>query len=89
MFWDPLHIKVDVVHDSSQAVHAVIQVPAFSFKWLLTALYASPNGNPRNQLWQQLSAFNTSENVPWLIIGDFNEILCQEEKWGGRPFNPY
>lgn len=24
------------------------------------------------------------EDQPWLIFGDFNEILAQSEKWGGR-----
>lgn len=88
IFWDPIYVKLDVVHATPQAVHVVIQVLPLPFTWLFTAVYASPTRALRNQFWQELSNISISPNTPWLVAGDFNEILSQEEKHGGRPFNP-
>lgn len=41
IFWDAIHVRVDVIHESNQAIHAIIQVNPFFFTWLLTAVYAS------------------------------------------------
>lgn len=32
-----------------------------------------------------LSMLNPARNMPWCVINDFNEIVCQNEKVGGRP----
>lgn len=39
----------------------------------------------RLQLWQQMRALNDQEKLPWLCIGDFNEMLYHWEKVGKRP----
>lgn len=31
--------------------------------------------------------FSDNLNHPWLVIGDFNEVTCQNEKFGGRRIN--
>lgn len=85
LFWDPIHVRVDVVHESPKALHAIVQVMPSSFTWLLTAVYASPCRSIRNLLWDDLKLPNLT--LPWLLAGDFNEIISQEDKMGGRPFN--
>ncbi|KAF9626561.1 hypothetical protein IFM89_035176, partial [Coptis chinensis] len=34
-----------------------------------------------------LAMFKPNNNESWLLMGDFNEITCPEEKCGGKPFN--
>ncbi|XP_042950258.1 uncharacterized protein LOC122282367 [Carya illinoinensis] len=42
----------------------------------------------RKQCWQLLCLLRPDRNCPWLCMGDFNELLSNDEKMGGvdRPF---
>ncbi|GAU43787.1 hypothetical protein TSUD_378120 [Trifolium subterraneum] len=53
--------------------------------WILTVVYASPRDNERNETWQKLRNLADTINIPWLMIGDFNEIAKLDEKKGGAP----
>lgn len=50
---------------------------------MLTAMYAHPCIAKREKLWDYLSFVGANHNMPWLIVGDFNEMLRFEDKLGG------
>ncbi|OMO73363.1 Endonuclease/exonuclease/phosphatase [Corchorus olitorius] len=54
-------------------------------RWALTVVYASPTPSVRDFLWNYLNEFDEFDNIPWLLHGDFNQVLTVEEKSGGRP----
>ncbi|PKI39344.1 hypothetical protein CRG98_040210 [Punica granatum] len=56
--------------------------------WALTMVYASPTESSRRDLWQLLRDLSSRIQGPWMVIGDFNEILEATEKMGGAPFDP-
>lgn len=45
---------------------------------MLTIVYASPNASIRKYFWAKLNEVNINE--PWLIMGDFNCVLKDEER---------
>ncbi|XP_050231894.1 uncharacterized protein LOC126680759 [Mercurialis annua] len=51
--------------------------------WRFTGIYGNPIASQRVHTWTLLNRLNDLYDVPWLVGGDFNEILCQEEKVGG------
>ncbi|KAI0522317.1 hypothetical protein KFK09_004689 [Dendrobium nobile] len=53
--------------------------------WLVSTVYGSRNSVDRKLLWEKLENLNTG-NLPAVIGGDFNCILSQEEKRGGKKF---
>jgi hypothetical protein len=53
--------------------------------WRLTGLYGEPRWEDKYKTWDKLRELNQSFNLPWVIIGDFNEILYSHEKEGGNP----
>ena len=56
---------------------------------IISAIYASPRLAERCILWYNLSLVNATHNLPWIMLGDFSELLSSEEKLGGRLINAY
>lgn len=52
--------------------------------WRFTGLYGEPNWNQKVQTWEAIRSLNRNRSGPWLMMGDFNEILYNSEKEGGR-----
>jgi len=52
--------------------------------WRFTGFYGEPDTNERMEAWNMLRMLNSKPHLPWVCIGDFNEILFSEEKSGGR-----
>lgn len=38
-------------------------------------------------MWSNLSEVSNLHNLPWLLLGDFNEILCGKDKYRGQQVN--
>ncbi|CAJ2643989.1 unnamed protein product [Trifolium pratense] len=51
-------------------------------KWRLTGFYGYPEGSRRRDSWNFLRQLSQISNLPWCIIGDFNDILSSDEKKG-------
>ncbi|XP_028109543.1 uncharacterized protein LOC114308200 [Camellia sinensis] len=87
LLWNDLEIHCDIIAQTQHEVHAWIQVSSIPSPWLFSAIYASPTFNSRRLLWENLTSLADSHNTPWLIMGDFNELLTSLDKFGGRPIN--
>ncbi|KAL6204037.1 hypothetical protein ACLB2K_021307 [Fragaria x ananassa] len=74
-------IIVSFVDSNPQSV--TVNVKVNNHAWLLTALYASPTHSVRSLIWNYLSEFASSVHLPWLIIGDFNDLYSSADKNGG------
>nr|KYP69646.1 Transposon TX1 uncharacterized [Cajanus cajan] len=64
---------------------------AISFKvvegsksWVCTPVYANPRVDLRQRVWAHLRELGGRVTLPWLVLGDFNEILLSTECRGGR-----
>ncbi|XVF13155.1 hypothetical protein REPUB_Repub08aG0183800 [Reevesia pubescens] len=54
-------------------------------KWVFSAIYASHSPSLRESLWNYLTNMDRLDNLPWLRMGDFNQVLASSEKQGGIP----
>ncbi|CAL2238143.1 unnamed protein product [Prunus armeniaca] len=82
LLWNDNSISLHVVAHSSQTITALVTMDAK--RWLLIVVYASPCSNVRTSLWKYFDGLTTVCNLPWLLLGDFNDIVCGDEKLGGN-----
>ncbi|MCH83167.1 endonuclease/exonuclease/phosphatase family protein [Trifolium medium] len=50
--------------------------------WRITGFYGFPEGGRRRASWNFLHHLSQTSQLPWSIIGDFNDILSLDEKRG-------
>lgn len=81
------HNIVTVQHFTrwGQEIHALIEVRPFKSQCIFTAIYASTKCHNRDLIWENPKSLSSSYNRPWMIGGDFNDIISSNEKFGGRP----
>ncbi len=65
----------------------MIKVRSSNLSWLLSSIYASLRFLERKVLRDNLPNVATLHNLPWLLAGDFNEVLSSDDKFGGLPVN--
>jgi len=53
---------------------------------LLSCIYGPPYRKNKCVFWDSIAKIGEFYNGAWLCIGDFNIIVDQSEKFGGRPF---
>ena len=88
MLWNEgSNLKVGTLTTSEYSIHALVMVPIQSHNFLLTVIYAFPNFNKKKILWNYLKILAPSVNLPWVLFGDFNDMLVEDEKMGGLPLN--
>lgn len=72
---------------TQQEIHYMIQVIFQAHKWILSVIYASPHSYNRTTLWKNVRCIFDNYKGPWLLAGDFNEIIHSSEKIGGWIIN--
>ena len=67
------HIDADVLHDG--------------MRWRITDFYGRPERGLHSHSCAFLRRLCSVRCLPWLVLGDFNEITSLEEKWGQEDQN--
>lgn len=55
--------------------------------WLLLVVYVFPKAYIRNKLWQYIWQLGSIVNIAWVVAGDVNKPLDNDDKRGGKPVN--
>ena len=84
LLWDSNRVEISPLSSIEQEIHVTVKVRSSNFSWLLLAIYASPRHVERQVLWNNLTKVTELHNMPWVLVGDFNEPIVGEDKFGGR-----
>ena len=77
--------SVEVIHLTSSPNHFSCLLrwenqPRF---WHFCGFYGDPKTSNRHHTWELLQKLRIIFDGPWLVMGDFNEVLSQADKEGG------
>ncbi|XP_072087268.1 uncharacterized protein [Arachis hypogaea] len=78
-------ISVKILDAVDQCISLEIQMGAFSS--FCSVVYANPHVHRRMRLWNDLIRVSNMIQGPWIVLGDFNDILMQNEVRGGSFYN--
>ncbi|XP_024156414.1 uncharacterized protein LOC112164456 [Rosa chinensis] len=82
LFWnDDVHLNIGTM--SAHHIDAVVVGESGVPSWRVTGFYGYARTSERDRSWQLLRDLSYLDSLPWIVIGDFNEILNNGEKISG------
>ena len=82
LFWKD-GIEVEILDADHSHIDTLVKGGVSMNWWHLTGFYGAPETSRREESWALLKLIRDRSTLPWLVVGDFNEIACASEKEGG------
>ncbi|GMI84759.1 hypothetical protein HRI_002145200 [Hibiscus trionum] len=76
--------KVTLRSFSVRHIDVILEEDSDGCSWRFTGFYGAPEVENRAASWNLLRQLNDLPDFPWMVMGDFNELLFASEKSGGR-----
>jgi len=84
LFWKS-GIKLDIKYADKNLIDMKVHHGEVSF--FLSCIYGEPASEGKEIVWERISRIGVRRSEKWCLIGDFNEIMSNDEKIGG-PLRP-
>ena len=79
MFWKEQQVDLHVQNYTQNHIGAHFRTNP-STPWRITGFYGRLEEYQKHESWSLLRHLHTRNSLPWLCLGDFNEILSSVEK---------
>ena len=79
LFWKQSH-EVEILSSSNRFIDT--KVKAGNLVYYMTFVYGDPVRQRRTEVWTVLNSIGMNRHGGWGLVGDFNEIMCSDEKLG-------
>lgn len=76
-------IEVEPLYSCKNFIDTKVKAEGKSF--YITFVYGEPDHTQRQRVWEEIREHVGNRAEPWLLTGDFNEIIDASEKQGGPP----
>ncbi|XP_062075390.1 uncharacterized protein LOC133779445 [Humulus lupulus] len=80
--WNPSSFHVNIIKCTSQLIHLGVTTVDNKNFFFVTYVYVFNDEEGRKRLWKDLQ--DLTVKGPWIVMGDFNDILAKEERIGNR-----
>lgn len=60
-----------------------VEVKCGSLHFFISFVYGDPVRHLRPEVWERLTQIGVGRDEPWFVVGDFNELMSNDEKIGG------
>lgn len=85
--WNPSTVQVDLVGSSSQGLHVIVFNLVSQIRFHVSFVYGLHTIVARRALSDSLCSW--SPPGPWMVLGDFNSFLSQDDKLNGSAVSMY
>ncbi|XP_074265677.1 uncharacterized protein LOC141588121 [Silene latifolia] len=82
IMWDEQVYKVELISKYAQVIHVRVTYILKNFSWILSMVYGFNKSHEREDLWHALNSLGNCMRDPWLVMGDFNNVLFMDERIG-------
>ncbi|XP_055814452.1 uncharacterized protein LOC129884128 [Solanum dulcamara] len=82
------HVDVEILQDQEQQITIKLFFQEWDKSLMVSMVYAKCDHLERMSLWDSLYGLADQMEIPWLVGGDFNVIMHEDEKIGGLPVFP-
>jgi hypothetical protein len=82
MFWRK-EIKLYQIRAEPNFIDVRIEEDANKV-WRFTGMYGEFKWEEKYKTWDRIRSIHQNNSLPWVVMGDLNEILFDQEKEGGR-----
>lgn len=80
LFWKNSY-EVEILSSLNRIIDAKVRIGSLTF--YMSFVYGDPVRQRRQEVWNRLADIGVQRNGGWFLVGDFNEIMNNEEKLGG------
>jgi exonuclease III len=87
LFWHE-NVSVEIQSINERVIDAYVRLSPNAPRWRLTCVYGEPHVENRHRMWDMLRNLSMISELPWLVIGDFNEAFWPEEHLSFTPRSP-
>ena len=88
VIWKEDLVHMDIIQTTDQVIHCLATCKSSDIAFYISFVCAFNTAVGRRPLWYNLSRFSYSQN-PWILLGDFNNVLNIEERINGQPVSMY
>lgn len=74
LWWKPA-VKVDIIFSSKFFIDTVVTYIDTGLQFRITWMYGPPYYSDKASFWESWHGQNWNDEMPWLVMGDLNELL--------------
>ncbi|XP_022858354.1 uncharacterized protein LOC111379243 [Olea europaea var. sylvestris] len=89
VLWSPSKVKLEVLEMTPQIIHCIATYKVTSYTFLVSFVYDFHTIVSRRPLWNNIMDLRANVSLPWMILGDFNNVPKFDEKSNGAEVTPY
>lgn len=89
VLWDPTKVDLQVLEATPQVIHCNVTCKVTSIATCISFVFAFHSIVTRRPLWSNIVDFGADCPNPWLILGDFNNVLKYDERCNRADVNAY
>lgn len=83
VLWQPQEFVVTVLSEHAQFLQLLVKSKCLRKESLVTVVHGANQLRERKLLWQKLTDLAATIQQPWVLGGDFNNVLYPHEHQGG------